>query len=148
MASTNSPFDDFVDNVPTKRKSLQKQNSESVNIIAESTDISTYDSTERDSLLDSRRPSGDVSPAKPSIKFTFKQKAILMGALFMKGGIGGAYAPFFTLWLHVHSYTASEVGIIALIDIVFSILLMPIIGMYLDKWHYHNKGLCLIMASV
>ena len=39
-------------------------------------------------------------------------------------------------------------GIIALIDIVFSILLMPMIGMYLDKWHYHNKGLCLIMASV
>jgi len=127
-----------------------------------SADLSTTGTDEeKEALLNaaSRRSSSDVSAAGQSvasvasagstgIKFTLKQKAILMGALFMKGGLGGAYAPFFTLWLHVHNYSASEVGIIALIDIVFSILLMPLIGMYLDKWHYHNKGLCLIMASV
>lgn len=144
-----------------KRK-LSKQNSETVNIVAHhvSADLSTTGAEvedERQVLLNnatSRRSSSDMSCAGQSvasstaIKFTLKQKAILMGALFMKGGLGGAYAPFFTLWLHVHNYSASEVGIIALIDIVFSIMLMPMIGMYLDKWHYHNKGLCLIMASV
>jgi len=91
--------------------------------------------------------------AGPQIKdgkivFSFWQKFILTVAMFMKGGLGGAYVPFFTLWLHVHHYSASEVGFIAFIDIVFSILLMPVIGMYLDKWHCHNVGLVLIMSSV
>lgn len=59
---------------------------------------------------------------------TFGEKLILVVALFLKGGLLGAYIPFFTLWLHVYSYTATQVGILSAVDIVFSILLMPLIG--------------------
>eukprot|EP00397_Hematodinium_sp_SG-2012_P038662 GEMP01042093.1.p1 GENE.GEMP01042093.1~~GEMP01042093.1.p1 ORF type:complete len:377 (+),score=67.70 GEMP01042093.1:279-1409(+) len=77
-----------------------------------------------------------------------RDRAILIGALMVKGGLLGAYVPFFTLWLHAHGYPVFQVGVLSAVDTVFSIILMPILGIILDKWRCHNRGLVGILLLV
>ncbi|CAD7949144.1 unnamed protein product [Amoebophrya sp. A120] len=80
-------------------------------------------------------------------EITVKQKAILAGALFMKGGLLGAFIPFVALWTHLHGYTPTQVGFMAAADICFSILLVPLFGGILDTWKCHNWGLVIAMSA-
>eukprot|EP00392_Amoebophrya_sp_AT5.2_P010145 g10198.t1 len=74
-------------------------------------------------------------------------KAILAGALFMKGGLLGSFIPFTTLWTHLHGYSPTQVGLLAGADILFSILLVPVYGSILDTWKCHNYGLIVTMVA-
>ncbi len=74
-----------------------------------------------------------------------KQKLILMVALFLKGGLLGAYGPFIALWLHLKRWGAAEVGVLSACDILFSLLLVPLYGLFLDKYKCHNIGLSVTM---
>lgn len=73
----------------------------------------------------------------------------LMGvAVFVKGGLLGAYVPFFTLWVYEQGYRTSQVGYLSAVDALSSILLMPVIGATLDKYRFHNIGLVVILLLV
>jgi len=67
------------------------------------------------------------------------QVAILVFALFMKGGLLGAYVPFSALWLSRKGYTARHLGIVALVD-ASSSLFLPLIGGAVDRLRAHNTG--------
>ena len=45
------------------------------------------------------------------------EKVLLIIASFLKGGLFGAYSPFFTLWMSVKGYSSGQVGMIAAIDV-------------------------------
>jgi len=83
----------------------------------------------------------------PKAPITLLQKAILAGALFMKGGLLGSFIPFTTLWTHLHGYSPTQVGLLAGADILFSILLVPVYGSILDTWKCHNYGLIVTMVA-
>merc|ERR1719183_746568 len=69
-------------------------------------------------------------------------------AIFVKGGLLGAYVPFFTLWLYQQGYRTSQVGYLSALDAAASIVLMPLIGAGLDRYRCHNLGLVVIMLLV
>ncbi|CAD7961712.1 unnamed protein product [Amoebophrya sp. A25] len=87
----------------------------------------------------------DPSLSKPDM--TVGQRAILAGALFMKGGLLGAYIPFVSLWTHLHGYSPTQVGCLAAADILFSIILVPLYGFVLDRYKCHNYGLVATMIA-
>ena len=73
---------------------------------------------------------------------------IIAFAMYLKSGLLGCYAPYYALWLHVHHYSAHEIGYLAIIDNIASILFMPTIGLFLDRYKVHNAGLSIIMMCV
>lgn len=92
------------------------------------------------------KPEGEV--LRGSAPVSVRDRAILLIALMVKGGLLGAYIPFFTLWLHIQEYPVYQVGVLASVDTIFSIMLMPILGMALDKGRCHNRGLVCILCVV
>lgn len=91
-------------------------------------------------------PRGMASAGIPKPgEMTQSEKIILIVALFLKGGILGAYGPFIALWLHIKSWSASQVGALSACDILFSIILVPCYGLLLDKYRIHNIGIVISM---
>lgn len=84
-----------------------------------------------------------ILPASPS-KITTGQVAVLCTAIFLKGGLLGAYLPFVTLWLTKQGYSPRDLGVVAMIDALSSFLL-PTIGGSLDKLRAHNIGLSILL---
>jgi hypothetical protein len=79
---------------------------------------------------------------------TSSQVAILTVAIFIKGGLLGAYVPFVSLWLAEKGYNFEDIGLVSVVDAVSS-LALPIVGAGLDKLRSHNLGfvvLVLILA--
>lgn len=72
------------------------------------------------------------------------QVIILCIAIFLKGGLLGAYIPFSSLWLSKKGYSASDLGTVALVDASCS-LLLPAIGGLFDMLRAHNLGFVLLL---
>eukprot|EP00418_Pyrodinium_bahamense_P001142 CAMPEP_0179021928 /NCGR_PEP_ID=MMETSP0796-20121207/6144_1 /TAXON_ID=73915 /ORGANISM="Pyrodinium bahamense, Strain pbaha01" /LENGTH=448 /DNA_ID=CAMNT_0020717777 /DNA_START=111 /DNA_END=1457 /DNA_ORIENTATION=+ len=73
------------------------------------------------------------------------QIAVLVFAIFIKGGLLGAYVPFSSLWLSLKGYRARDLGTVALVDACCTFFL-PIIGGCVDKLRAHNTSFVLILA--
>lgn len=76
---------------------------------------------------------------------TTRDRVLLTIAVFVKGGLMGAYVPFFTLWLFMHGYSVQQLGLLIAVDTISSTIFMPMIGIVLDKGRCHNSGLVVIL---
>mmetsp|Transcript_53800 Transcript_53800/g.172477 ORF Transcript_53800/g.172477 Transcript_53800/m.172477 type:complete len:432 (+) Transcript_53800:70-1365(+) len=83
----------------------------------------------------------------PAPEITSFQVGILCFAIFLKGGLFGAYLPFSSLWLSRKGYAASDLGLVAFVDSICSTLL-PAIGGCLDKLRSHNIGFVLLLLML
>ena len=59
---------------------------------------------------------------------SLREKGVMIVALFLKGGLLGAWIPFISLWLHAKDYSASGIAALNVVDVVSSILLVPVLG--------------------
>lgn len=84
------------------------------------------------------------TPLVPSQPSTF-ERAVLCFAIFIKGGLLGAYLPFYTLWLSKKGYSNTELGLISVVDAVFC-LFLPLVGGALDKLRSHNLGFVFLLV--
>jgi len=87
---------------------------------------------------------------KSGLKAGSRDFAVLAFCVFLKGGIMGAYVPFAALWLSRKGYGARDLGLVALVDAVFS-LMLPLAGATLDKLKAHNNGfvfLLMVLAAL
>lgn len=75
------------------------------------------------------------------------QIAVLLLAIFLKGGVLGAYLPFSSLWISEQGYSNTQLGIVSAVDAFFCFLL-PCVGALLDKLRSHNLGFVLILVTV
>lgn len=77
------------------------------------------------------------------------QTFILVVAVFIKGGLLGAFLPFSTVWLDAKGYDAVQLAYISLVDSLGS-LMLPLVGTALDKMRSHNSGFVwmLVLLSV
>lgn len=82
-------------------------------------------------------------PARTEI--TSFQVGVLVIAVFMKGGLLGAYVPFSSLWLSEKGYDMRELGMVQLVDASCS-LLLPVIGGALDRLQSHNLGFTVLLV--
>jgi len=73
---------------------------------------------------------------------------LLRVACFWKGGLFGAYVPFFSLWLFSKGYDMGVIGMFAVLDLCATAILLPLIGGVLDAYQVHNKGLVAILVTV
>mmetsp|Transcript_85245 Transcript_85245/g.275109 ORF Transcript_85245/g.275109 Transcript_85245/m.275109 type:complete len:437 (+) Transcript_85245:129-1439(+) len=94
---------------------------------------------------------GDESALKTLIPqngaITTGQIVVLLTALFIKGGVLGAYLPFSTLWLDVKGYSARQIACVALVDALGSFML-PLVGTCIDKLRSHNTGFVAMLVSL
>lgn len=73
------------------------------------------------------------------------QIAILVVALFIKGGLLGAYIPFSSLWLSLKGYRPRDLGFLSLVD-ALGCLFLPVVGICVDKLRAHNACFVLILC--
>lgn len=73
------------------------------------------------------------------------QLFVLGFSIFLKGGLLGAYLPFSSLWLNIKGYSNQDLGIVSVVDAIFS-LLLPLVGGVLDKLRSHNLGFVVLLA--
>lgn len=83
----------------------------------------------------------------PKAEITRSQLAILCSAIFLKGGLLGAYTPFSALWLSKKGYSPTDMGVVALVDAACS-LLLPVAGCALDKLRAHNMGFVAMLVAL
>jgi len=72
------------------------------------------------------------------------QLFVLGFSIFLKGGLLGAYLPFSSLWLSLKGYSNHDLGIVSVVDAIFS-LLLPVVGGTLDKLRSHNLGFVVLL---
>jgi len=99
--------------------------------------------------MDDRRPSAATPvlatvPPKPRSQITSGQVAILSCAIFLKGGLLGAYLPFSSLWLSEKGYGARQLALVALVDSI-GCFALPVVGNIVDAFRMHNAGFIIIL---
>ena len=52
---------------------------------------------------------GSADAAIPQAEVSSREKGVMVVALFLKGGLLGAWIPFISLWLHAKNYSASGI---------------------------------------
>lgn len=72
---------------------------------------------------------------------------VLAFAIFLKGGLLGAYLPFVSLWLSKRGYSPSNLGTVALVD-ALGVLFTPAIGALFDKLRAHNFGFVFLLCTL
>jgi len=69
---------------------------------------------------------------------------MLSFAIFLKGGLLGAYLPFSSLWLSEKGYGPRDLALVALVDSI-GCFLLPFVGNFVDKLRMHNASFVVIL---
>jgi hypothetical protein len=96
-------------------------------------------------MAEDGRAEAGVDTALVPKGITSFQIFVLSFCIFLKGGLLGAYVPFSSLWLNRKGYSNQELGIVSVVDAFFS-LLLPLVGVVLDKVRSHNLGFVVLLV--